>query len=105
VAYELVIRLGRFFDVLLDEGKTQHGGFTTVRQLRVQFLSKEDADAAQSEVDVFVRQVRDYDGGAPVVAGEVIHDDAGDQQQRDTDVRPVQAQVVRNVLPRGGAGE
>ena len=69
-AHELVIRLGRPFDI-----DTNWGAFLAdVREIRVGFLDRESAEAAQREITVHVRPVHDAGGEdyRPVVAGEVI---------------------------------
>jgi hypothetical protein len=69
-AHEIVIRLGRPFDL-----NTNWGAFVaSVREVRIPFGDRESAEAAQRDITVSVRPVRD--AGAedyrPVVAGEVI---------------------------------
>lgn len=68
-AHELVIRLGRPFD--LRAGGTW---VTGVREITVPFGDRESAEAAQREITVHVRPVRDAgsEDYHPVVAGEVI---------------------------------
>lgn len=71
-AFEVVIRLGRPFDVHLSNGFF----VTEVREITVTipFGDRESAEAALGEVQMSVRQV--HDGGGedyrPVVAGEVV---------------------------------
>ena len=79
-SHELVIRLGRAFDVRIparfnDNGHPTGGAFLAdVREIAVTFNDRESAEAAQREAVVFVRAVHDAGGEdcRPVVAGEVI---------------------------------
>lgn len=66
-AHEVVIRLGRPFDV-------QVNGRSGVREITVPFASRESAEGALSEMQVFIRPVHDVGGEnyRPVVAGEVL---------------------------------
>ena len=68
--YEVVIRLGRPFDLQGDGGWFLAG----VREITVPFADRESAEAAQREITVHVRPVHDAGGEdyRPVVAGEVI---------------------------------
>lgn len=69
-SYEIVIRLGRPFDI-----HTANGAFLAdVREITVPFADRESAEAAQREITVHVRPVHDAGGEdyRPVVAGEVI---------------------------------
>lgn len=68
--YEIVIRLGRPFDI-----HTPNGSFlASVREITVPFADRESAEGAQREITVHVRPVHDAGGEdyRPVVAGEVI---------------------------------
>jgi len=68
--YEIVIRLGRPFDLQGDGGQFLAG----VREITVPFADRESAEAAQREITVFVRPVHDAGGEdyRTVVPGEVI---------------------------------
>ena len=73
-AHELVIRLGRPFDI-----RTTGGAFLAdVREITIPFADRESAEAAQREISVCVRPV--HDAGSedyrPVVAGEVVREPA-----------------------------
>lgn len=70
-AFEVVIRLGRPFDIQTGTGFFVAG----VREITVTFNDRESAEAAQREIGVSVRQVHDAGGEEyrPVVAGEVVH--------------------------------
>ena len=73
-AHEIVIRLGRQFDV-----QTDHGAFCdNVREITVTFNDRESAEAAQREITVSVRPVNDAGGEdyRPVVTGEVVQTEA-----------------------------
>lgn len=69
--FEVVIRLGRAFDI-----QTGNGSFVAgVREITIAFPGgREFAEAALGEVQMSVRQVRDAGGEdyRPVVAGEVV---------------------------------
>lgn len=72
-AHELVIRFGRPLDIQADRG----GPFRAdVREVTIPFADRESAEAAQRELIVHVRQVRDAGGEdyRPVVVGEVVRD-------------------------------
>lgn len=72
MAYELVVKFRHSFDVLLDGDLKWH---EDVSEFRVQFLNREAAERAMSEVELSVRPCRDENEGiAPVVIGEVIRD-------------------------------
>jgi hypothetical protein len=79
-AHEIVIRLGRPFDV---QFRGEHGGvpfaFSTTSEITVPFADRESAEAAQRDITVSVRPVRDAGGEdyRPVVSGEVLPADAG----------------------------
>lgn len=74
-SHELVIRLGRPFDVQTDRGFF----VTDVREITVPFANRQSAEAALREVTVSVRAV--HDAGAEdyrtVVAGEVVQTQEG----------------------------
>ena len=69
-AHEVVIRLGRPFDIRI------RGEFKSVTEVTIPFTDRESALAASLEVTVSVRPVHDAGGEdyRPVVAGEVISD-------------------------------
>lgn len=71
-AFEVVIRLGRPFDVHLGNGFF----VTEVREITmtIPFGDRESAEAAQREIEVSVRQVRDAGGEdyRVVVPGDVV---------------------------------
>ena len=69
-AHELVIRLGRPFDIQAGDGAFLAG----VSEITIPFGDRESAEAAQREITVRVRPVHDAGGEEyhPVVAGEVI---------------------------------
>lgn len=81
-AHEVVIRLGRPFDVLIDdEFKTpprlwigEEDRFQKVTEIRIPFADQASAEAALAEVSLSVRAVHDTCGEdyRPVVAGEVL---------------------------------
>jgi hypothetical protein len=73
-AHELVIRLGRPFDIHTTVGAFIAG----VQEITVPFADRESAEAAQREITVSVRPVHDAGGEdyRPVVAGEVIREAA-----------------------------
>jgi hypothetical protein len=80
--HEIVIRLGRAFDVLIDdEFKTpprlwtgEEDRFQKVTEIRIPFADQASAEAALREVTMSVRAVVDTGGEdyRPVVAGEVV---------------------------------
>jgi hypothetical protein len=73
-AFEVVIRLGRRFDI-----QTGSGSFASnVREITVAFTDRESAEAALRDIQTSVRQVHDAGGEdyRPVLAGEVVDDDA-----------------------------
>ena len=73
-AHEVVIRLGRPFDI-----RTNGGAFLAgVREITVPFADRETAEAAQRELTVHVRPVHDAGGEdyRRVVPGEVIRQPA-----------------------------
>lgn len=82
-AFEVVIRLGRPFDVHLSNGFF----VTEVREITmtIPFNDRESAEAAQREIEVSVRQVHDAGGEdyRPVVAGEVLRTGADVQFAED----------------------
>lgn len=59
-AHELVIRLGRPFDLQGDSGWF----LADVREITVPFSDRESAEAAQREITVSVRPARDAGGDA-----------------------------------------
>jgi hypothetical protein len=69
-AHEIVIRLGRPFDIQTGDGAFLAG----VREITVPFGDRESAEAAQREITVHVRPVHDAGGEdyRQVVPGEVI---------------------------------
>lgn len=81
-SHEIVIRLGRPFDVLIeDEFKTlprlwigEEDGFQKVTEIRIPFADQASAEAALAEVSLSVRAVHDAGGEdyRPVVAGEIM---------------------------------
>lgn len=76
-AHELVIRLGRPFDVRLGNGAF----LADVREIMIPFADRESAELALREVQSFVRPVHDAGGEdyRPAVAGLVLRaDSAGD---------------------------
>lgn len=73
--HEVVIQLGRELDVQLREGPSGPKVFSAnIREITLAFNDRESAEAAQRDITVHVRQVRDADGEDyhPVVASEVI---------------------------------
>jgi hypothetical protein len=84
--HEIVIRLGRAFDVLIDdEFKTpprlwtgEEDRFQKVTEIRIPFADQASAGAALREVSLSVRAVHDTGGEdyRPVVAGEVVQTEA-----------------------------
>lgn len=71
--YEIVIRLGRPFDI-----DTGDGTFLGVREITIPFADQQSAEAAAAEVRITVRPVHDTGGEDyhPVVPGEVIRQPA-----------------------------
>jgi hypothetical protein len=71
MAHELVIRLGRPFDIQI------RGEFRDTTEITIPFADRESAEAAQREVSLFVRAVHDagVEDYRPVVAGEVVPED------------------------------
>jgi len=69
-AHEVVIRLGRPFDIRI------RGEFRDTTEVTIPFADRESALAASLEVTVTVRPVHDAGGEdyRPVVAGEVLTD-------------------------------
>jgi hypothetical protein len=70
-AFELVIRLGRPFDV-----QTGNRAFLAgVREITVAFADRESAEAALRDIQTSVRQVHDAGGEdyRPVVAGKLVY--------------------------------
>ena len=77
MAYEMVIELGRPFDVVLDLPRGSEIREST-RMVRVQFMDQASAEAAMSEIRVTVRQCRDSsDVGATVIKGTLIAGELG----------------------------
>lgn len=73
-SHEVVIRLGRPFDIRTSGGAFQAG----VREITVPFGDRESAEAALREITVSVRLVHDAGGEdyRPVVTGEVVRQPA-----------------------------
>lgn len=77
-SHEIVIRLGRPFDVQL---RGEHSGvpfaFTSTREITIPFADAASAEAALREITLSVRRVNDAGGEnyRPVVAGEVLPDE------------------------------
>jgi hypothetical protein len=81
-SHEIVIRLGRAFDVLIDdEFKTpprlwigEEDRFQKVTEITIPFADQASAEAALREIELSVRVVHDTGGEdyRPVVAGEVV---------------------------------
>jgi len=71
--HQIVIRFGRPFDLQLRTSV-----LAGVREITVPFADRESAEAAQREITVSVRPVRDAGGEdyRPVVPGEVIREPA-----------------------------
>jgi hypothetical protein len=69
-AFEVVIRLGRPFDI-----QTGRVFAADVREITIPFGDRESAEAALRDIQTSVRQVHDTGGEdyRPVVAGEVVH--------------------------------
>lgn len=69
-SHEIVIRLGRPFDVRLGNGAF----LADVREVTVTFNDRKSAEAALREIGLSVRPVHDAGGEdyRPVVAGEVV---------------------------------
>lgn len=69
-AHEIVIRLGRPFDIRAADGVF----LASVSEITIPFADRDSAEAAQREIAVLVRPV--HDAGSedyrPVVAGEVV---------------------------------
>lgn len=80
-AHELVIRLGRPFDIQAGDGAFLAG----VREITVPFGDRESAESAQREITVHVRPVHDAGGEDyhPVVAGEVVTEPAAIEAGKD----------------------
>jgi len=84
--HEVVIRFGHCFDVLIgDEYPSpprkwagKEDGFNSVTEIRVPFANRESAEAAQREITVCVRPVRNTGGEdyRPVVPGVVVREPA-----------------------------
>jgi hypothetical protein len=80
--HEIVIRLGRVFDVLIDDEFKkpprlwigEEDRFQKVTEIRIPFADQASADAALAEVSLSVRAVHDTGGEdyRPVAAGEVV---------------------------------
>lgn len=87
-AHELVIRLGRPFDLQGDGGQFLAG----VREITVPFGNRESAEAARREISVSVRPVHDAGGEdyRLVVPGEVVRQPAEiEQGPRPSCAQPV----------------
>lgn len=71
--HEVVVRFGRPFDAQVF-GTVLAG----VREITIPFADRESAEAAQREISVCVRPVRDIGGERyrPVVAGVVVREPA-----------------------------
>lgn len=101
--HEVVIRLGRPFDIQGERGPFAVG----VREVTITFDSREAAEAAQRDIVIFVRPVHDAGGEdyRVVVPGQVEEprdrtlEDSGPDYQPPPDITGV---VVRGKTPYGG---
>lgn len=69
-SHEVVIRLGRPFDIRTGDGEF----ITGVREITIPFANTASAEAALQEITMTVRRVHDAGGEdyRPIVAGEVL---------------------------------
>jgi hypothetical protein len=74
-SHEIVIRLGRRFDIRTSSGAYLAG----ISEITIPFTDRESAEAAQREISVSVRPVHDAGGEdyRRVVPGEVVREPAG----------------------------
>lgn len=85
-SHEIVIRLGRPFDIQTGDGTFRDKFRDDVSEITIPFHGgRESAEAALREIEVFVRPVHDAGGEdyRPVVAGEVVETEADAQFAAD----------------------